>query len=383
METPIRILHCLPGNMNQGGIENFIMNIYRKIDRNLIQFDFIVHSKEENLFEKEIKALGGKLYRVAYKSQNYKKYVEDMEEILKNHQEYKIMHIHATYGICLPDITLAKKYGLEVIVHAHSSNDILKRKIINFLLKNKVSKEANYKFACSMKAANWLFTKKSIKNNNVTIINNAIESKKFIYNEKIREEQRAKLNLKNKFVIGIVSRLSYLKNIEFLISIFNKIYIKEKNSVLLIVGDGPERKNLEEQVKKMKLENNVIFLGNCSNVNEIIQAIDVFVMPSRCEGFGISLLEAQTAGIKCFTSKDVVPEEIKIKDNENVLEFISLKQDEEIWAEKILAWNKDYKRKNMYKVIMDEGYDLDKNITDIQNKYLEILGEKSNGISSI
>lgn len=372
----IRILHCLPGNMNHGGIENLIMNIYRKIDKNLFQFDFIVHTQEENDYEKEIRNLGGKIYRVEYKTKNYKKYKQDMEEILKKNKDYKIMHVHATYAISLFDVMIAQKYGLKVITHAHSSDDILKRKVINMLLKKELSKKTDYKFACSMKAAEWLFTKRSIEDSNkVTIIKNAIDTKKFLYNDEIRKKQRKKLNLENKYVLGVVCRLSYLKNIDFLIDIFKEVNKINKNSVLLIAGDGPERKKLEEKVKIMNLQDSVIFLGNVSNANEILQAIDVFVMPSRCEGFGISLLEAQAAGLKCFTSKYVVPEEVQIKDNINQLQFISLKEKPLEWAKQILRYDTKYKRLNMYKNIVNAGYDLDNNIKYIQNKYMEILGE--------
>lgn len=376
MQKPIRILHILPGNMNQGGIENFIMNVYRRINKDIIQFDFVVHSKEKNFYEDEINQLGGKIYRISYKTKNYQKYKQDMEQLLEKHKEYNVIHIHSTYAISLFDVLIAKRYNRKVIIHAHSSNDILKRKLIHLTLKNKMSRKADYKFACSMKAANWLFTKASLKKSSVTIINNAIETKKYLYNEEIRKNERKMLKLEDKFVVGIASRLSHLKNITFLIKIFYEIQKKNKRAILLIVGDGPERKKLEEQVKCLNITDKVIFLGDCKNVNEVIQVIDVFVMPSICEGFGISLLEAQTAGIKCFTSKDVVPKEVQIQKNENILEFVSLKESPEQWAKRILEWDRNYKRTNMYKIIVDEGYDLENNIINIQNKYIEILGEK-------
>lgn len=375
MEKPIRILHCLPGDMNQGGIENFLMNIYRAIDKNRFQFDFIIHSKEKSFYEDEINELGGRVYRVTQKSKDFNLYQHDMNKLLSEHKEYKIMHIHATYAISLFDVRIAKKYGLKVIVHAHSSNDILKRKIIHYILKNQLSKEAQYKFACSLKAGLWLFNKKSIRNNNLTIINNSINSKNFIYDLNTRIQERKLLGVEKNFVIGIVSRLSFLKNISFLIDIFFEIHKVEKKSILLIVGDGPERKKLESKVERLGLENSVIFYGNSNEVNKILQAIDVFVMPSKCEGFGISLLEAQAAGIKCFTSKNVVPDEIRLKNNENILEFISLNKKPVFWAKEILKWNKKYDRKDMSQDIIDAGYDLFNNIGIIQNKYLEILGE--------
>lgn len=371
----IRILHCLPGNMNQGGIENFIMNIYRKIDREKFQFDFIVHSADENYYEKEIKKLGGKIYRVEYKTRNFGKYKQDMEKILKEHKEYKIIHVHSTYAISLFDVLIGHKYGLKVITHAHSSNDIMKRKLINILFKRKLSKITDYKFACSMKAAKWLFTKSSINKNEITIINNAIDTKKFLFDCHTRENQRKLLGIEDNYVIGVISRLSYLKNIDFLIEIFSKVAKKDKSAILLIVGNGPEKLKLEEKVEKMSLTNRVVFLGEVDNNYELLQAMDVFVLPSKCEGFGIALIEAQAAGLKCFTSKDVVPREVQIEDNINKLEFISLKKKPEEWAYEILKWNNNYKRLNTYKEIINAGYDLDSNIESIENKYIEILGE--------
>lgn len=375
MAEKVRILHCVPGDMSPSGIQNFIMNMYRNIDRDIVQFDFIVHSKEENIHDKEIRNLGGKIYRVEYKTRNYKKYKEQMEKILKEHPEYKIIHIHAPYAIAITDVCIAKKYGLKVIIHAHSSDEIFKRKIIHIALKNKMSKMADYRFACSVKAAKWLFDKENFKKDKYTIINNSIQTKEFIYNPEVRSEVRNKLNLDNYFVIGNVSRLSYLKNIDFLIKIFNEINLKCKKSKLLLVGDGPEKSRMEKLVKQLKLEDSVVFLGNCNNVNEILNAMDVFVMPSRSEGFGISLLEAQAAGLKCFTSKNVVPEDIQIKNNQNILEFISLKNTPRQWANKILDWNNGYKRLDISDKIEKAGYDLEKSAEILQKKYIEIVGE--------
>lgn len=376
MKKPVRILHCLPGNMNQGGIENLIMNLYRNIDRNLIQFDFIVHSNEKNFYEDEIKKMGGKIYRVANKTKEYKKYKEQMEEIFEKHKEYSIIHIHATYSISILDASIAKKYGLKTIIHAHSSNDILKRKIFHYIMKKKLSDLADYKFACSLKAAEWLFTKKSLQESPPIVIKNAIDCDKFIYNEKIRLEQREKLGLQNKFVIGVVCRLSYLKNTKFLIQIFEKIYEEDKDSILLIVGDGPEKKKLMKFSEKLNLSEAIKFLGNSDDVNEKLQAMDVFVMPSKCEGFGISLLEAQAAGLKCFTSENVVPQEIKIKNNKNELEFISLKSGSNYWAKRILESKHRLNRSNIYEELKHEGYEIKESVKFLQKKYIEILGEK-------
>lgn len=365
----IRILHLLPGNMNMGGIESYLMNIYRNIDRKKIQFDFIVHTEEENYYEKEIKELGGKCYRLPIKAKNIKKYEKELEELLKKHKEYKTIHIHATYAFSKVEARVAKKSGIKnVIFHSHNTNAICKRKIIHYIYKNKIDKYIDYPIACSMAAAKWMYNGKILKKQKYTIWNNTIDASYFAYQEEIRNKIRKKYKInKNTLLVGNVGRLSYQKNPERVISIFNEIKKQNQDSVLFILGDGEKKEKLKRQIRKLEIEDSVFLLGNVDHVEAYMQAFDIFLFPTRYEGLGIVLIEAQAAGLKCFTSATVVPIETKITD---LITYIDLKKNDSYWSRKILG-EKDYKRTNTKEQIQKANFDNDF-VQEIEKFYLKI-----------
>ncbi len=333
------------------------MNIYRNIDRSKVQFDFMVHYNEPGEYDKEIKELGGKIYVMPNTIPiNYFKYKKALNKFFSYHEKYKIIHSHLISTAFIYN-RIAKKYGKKIcITHSHSSSseNSLKSKISD--LTSKLSE--NYTdifFGCSKEACNYFFPKSVKKGTNMTIIKNAIDSKKYIYNEKIRNKIRKHLKIEDKFVIGHIGRFSEHKNHDFLLDIFKEIYIENNNSVLLLIGKGPLESKIKSKINNLGLSKNVIFLGVINDIYNILQAIDVFLFPSLSEGFGIALLEAQASGLKCFTSKDVVPLDVKVT---NLLEYISLNSSPDIWANKILKYKCGYERKDTSKEIINSGYDI-------------------------
>lgn len=366
MSEPIRIIHCLIGNMNCGGIESFIMNVYRNINRDLVQFDFIIHDSKENYYEKEIIMLGGKIYRVPYKSKNFLSYYKEMTNLIKQHPEYKIMHIHTTYSLSYFDAKLAKDNGVDtIIIHSHNNNANFKRKILHYIFKRKFDNISTYRFACSHSAAKWMFKKNTILNNKYYVVNNGIDIEKFFYDERIRNKIRKKYNIENKFVIGNVGRLSYQKNPEFLIDIFFNIYKNKKSSVLLIVGNGELMQKLKNKVKLLGIEDKVLFLGETNDVDLILQAMDVFLLPSRYEGLGMVLVEAQSNGLKCYTSNNV-PTEVNLT---GLVDFIDLNNSSSKWADIILSKNNN--RKIDIEKIREKGYDIKDVARFLQSFYIQ------------
>lgn len=359
METPIRILQIVP-NMQQGGIENFLMNIYRNIDRRKVQFDFLVHYEKKYYFDDEIEKLGGRIYRLSVREDNnLMKYIKDLNQFFKEHKEYKIVHGHmASLGYFY--LHVAKKNGVPIrIAHSHGASYLKNLKGYTKLFLFKFFKiPANIYWACSTEAGKFIFGEK----NKFELIPNAIDMKKFKYNTSIRNEVRNDLKLNNKLVIGNVGRFNLQKNHSFLLDIFAELHKINPNTVLLLIGNGELEKNIKEKINKLNLNNDVKLLGIRDDVNRIYQAMDLFLMPSLFEGLPLTGVEAQTSGLRCIFS-DTITKEVKISDN---AEFFSLKKSSSEWANEIINYSK-YSRENY--VIKNKDFDINTLAKKIEKKY--------------
>lgn len=358
----IRVLHIV-GQMNMGGQETFIMNLYRKIDKEKVQFDFVVSSKDKGYYDDEIEENGGKIYRITSMSENILKHCNELMKILKK-GNYKIIHRHTASSIILFELLVAKICNIpNIIVHSHNTNT--SKKFIHKIFRPFMNKLCNYKFACSEDAGKWLFGKKE----KFEVINNGIDVKKYEYNEKIRCKKRKELKVMNKFVIGNVARFNKQKNHEFILNVFEEILKIKPDSVLLLVGDGEEKLKIQEKCKLKKIEDKVIFLGVRKDVNEIMQAFDVFLFPSLYEGLPLTLIEAQASGIKIYASSTITPK-VNITNNIN---FISLSDNAAMWAKKIVENDniRNLDIESLYNL-----YDSTKIAQKIQQKYLDMNEEK-------
>ncbi|QDY44832.1 glycosyltransferase family 1 protein [Planococcus glaciei] len=305
---PIRILQVL-ASLDIGGAEMMIMNIYRNIDKSKIQFDFVVNDQiQQYAFESEIESMGGRIYRIPrYKITNYLAYKKVWEDLLLEHPEWQVIHGHHTSPafIYLP---IAKRLKRNTIAHSHTagSGESFKSKL-KILTRYPIRHMADYLFSCSALAGEWMFGKKK----KIYVLNNAIDTNKFLFSTSSREEKRLELQLENKFVIGHVGRMYPEKNHFFLIDIFDSIYKQNNNTVLLLIGDGKLRSQLEKKVMELNLSENVIFTGIRNDIPELMQAMDLFLFPSLYEGLPVTLIEAQASGLPCVVS-NTVTEETKI-----------------------------------------------------------------------
>lgn len=366
--TPIRVLHVV-GIMNMGGLETLIMNIYRNIDRNKIQFDFLVHKEEEGIYDKEIKTLGGNIYKIPYVNKvGPIKYPKILSDFFKNNKQYKIVHSHMNLvsGIILKE---AKKAGIPyTIAHAHNINDIGKMYEIIYkrLVGMNINRYSDYKFACSLEAASYIFGKKY--SNQVKIIKNGIDLSKFKIDQSKVENVKKELGIsEDAFIIGNVARFSEQKNHKFLIDIFRDIVAKKNNSVLVLVGDGKLKAEIYEKIKKYGIEDKVIFTGIRNDIPIMMNLFDVFLFPSLFEGLGIVLIEAQSAGTKCVVSTEV-PKEADM--NIGLVEFRDLDEPIGNWTNEILKkYNKRYDSLNLIK---EQGYDINETVDYIQEFYLKL-----------
>ena len=360
---------------NPGGVESVIMNYYRNIDRNVIQFDFLCNT-EKVAYEEEITELGGKIYKITARSENRKKYKNEMKCFFEKHaKDYSTIWVNVCSLANIDYLIYAKKYCIKYrIIHSHNSKnmDSKLRGILHSINKRIIMFYATDFWACSKDAADWFFTKKIKNTKEILIINNAIDTPKYLFNEEIREEYRKQLKIENNYVVGNVGRLHFQKNHKFLIEIFNEILKRKENAVLLLIGQGEEKENIEKQIEYLGIKDKVIFLGARPDVPELLQAMDVFVFPSVFEGFGIAVLESQAAGLETFTSMDVVPKDVQITKN---LKYISLDESAKSWADKIIDENpvdREKEREKIFKQISESGYDI-----SVETKKIQTYFERS------
>lgn len=367
-KEPVKVLQIIR-HMNVGGAETFIMNLYRNIDRKKVQFDFLVYGK--GFFDEEIRNLGGKIFYMDYITKiGQLKYKKQLSNFFKEHPEYQIVHSHIDQvtGIILET---ANECGIKIrIAHSHStknSNNLL-GKIYKKYLQQKILKNATSLLACGPKAAKWLYKDKSKE---AIIINNGIDIGKFRYSIEKRNKIRKELSIdEDTTVIGHVGRFSKVKNHRFLIEIYREYIKKNPNAMLLMIGIGPLKGEIEKLVEKHDLKNNVRFLGLRQDVNDIYSALDYIVFPSLYEGISISLIEAQISGVKILAS-DTIDKNTDISKN---IKWLSLKKDSASdWSNKILKIPKE--READYLTL--EEYDIKNIAKKIQQIYLS--GEIKNG----
>lgn len=374
MEKIERVLH-ITEKLQAAGIESFIMNVYRNIDREKVQFDFLVMREQEEFYDSEISNLKGKKYtidKMHIKNTFCRVIAESIElyKFLKNNH-YKCIHVHSGTPLRVFYLISAKLAKVKTrIYHSHSAEVLGPHKNLNIkkvlfkLFSNMLLIFATEYFACSEAAAKWMYPKRAL--NKVKIVHNGIEIEKFKFNPEIREEYRKKLDLENNFVIGHIGRFNDQKNHTFLIDIFEGIYQLNNKAVLLLIGEGELKEKIEEKVKKLGLDKSVMFLGIRDDVNKLMQAMDVFVLPSNYEGLPVVGIEAQATGIKCFFSENITKEVIL---TENV-SMISIQNNKEQWINEIVAF-KQYDRRDLSNKIIKHGYDIKEIAKEMENYYLK------------
>lgn len=350
--------------MNRGGLESMLMNYYRNIDRSKVQFDFLVHRKGEHDFTEEILSLGGKIYTVSSVNPlNTNGYLYEMNNFFKQHNEYNIVHSHLD-ALSTYTLKYAKKHGVPFrIAHSHTTSQEKNWKyLVKLYSRSVLKKYTTHLFSCGKEAGNWLYGKSDFQ-----ILNNAIDAKKFVYNPHLSNRVKKSLGINGKFIIGHIGRFTKEKNHDFLIEIFKKVYEKEKNSILLLIGAGDLKGKIRKKVEDLGLASVVKFLGVRSDIPDLLQAMDVFVFPSIYEGLPVTLVEAQASGLPCVIS-DAISKEVKITPN---IKFVSLEHDSNTWSNHVLGYD-GYVRKNMYETICENGFDIEKNARRLENFYMKL-----------
>lgn len=363
----IRVLQVVNA-ADRGGAETMAMNIYRNIDRNKIQFDFTNHSGRDAAYESEIKSLGGRiLYLPKFKGYNYFQYVGAWKRLFREHPEYEIIHIH-NYNIAGIVAKVARRMGVKVVItHAHSSqlNMPIIRKIAFYSLHHSLMKYTTHFFSCGRKAASFLFGKKI----RYTLIPNAIDTDSFKYNIEARNKIRNRFDINEDITVyGHVGSFRTPKNHDFLIDIFVEIVKRQPNSILILVGSGELQPAIRSKVERLQLSDKIIFAGQQSNVDEWLSAFDIFLMPSLWEGFPVSVIEAQCAGLPCAIS-DCIDHDTDLTGQ---VKYISLDSSPMRWADRILSISKT-NRVEMGSIVEESPFNIRDMVSNISNFYIKAL----------
>lgn len=358
----IRVLQVVT-YMGRGGLETMLMNYYRHIDRNKIQFDFLVHRDFEADYDQEILDMGGRIYHVSRLVPWSRSYRLELKKFFREHPEYRIVHVHQDCLSCVA-LQCAKECGVPVrIAHSHNSNQDKNLKyLIKLYYMKKIPAYATDFFACSKLAGKWMFGEKSFQ-----LLNNAIDTNQYLYSLNVDMSVRKELGLGNSIIIGHVGRFDPQKNHEFLIDIFNECTKLNSNTKLMLVGDGEGKDKIERKVCKMNLQNRVIFTGVRSDVNRLMQAMNVFVFPSLYEGLPVTMIEAQASGLPCIISDHVSDECIVTK---GLVSKMALKESPAQWAEQVLHQS-HRGHENHIGEIQEAGYDISTEARKLENFYLD------------
>lgn len=342
----VRMLHIV-GSMSPSGIGNFIMNVYRNIDREKVQFDFIVHETREVSFEDEIRALGGKIYTATRKSVSPVQNFWDIHRIVKE-GKYRIVFRHTDTAAVALDLLAAMLGGAkERIAHSHSTSTPNAK--MHAVFQPMLNLVCTKRFACSDKAGKWLYGEKPYE-----VVINAINLEDFAYDPKVRERMRRQEGLSGNFVIGHIGNLLPVKNHLFMLDIMAELVKRRPDCKMIFAGDGVMRGQIEEKRKALGLEDSVILLGVRTDTAQLLQAMDVFLFPSKYEGLPIAMVEAQCSGLPNVVS-DVITADVDVTE---LVFKLSLEQPASVWADKILTFAEWKRKEPDYGLFVKKGFDI-------------------------
>lgn len=343
--------------MNTGGAETFLMKIYRNIDKSLYQMDFCVNSTK-NYYDKEIQAMGGKLYVIEQKSKNPVKSFLSLKDIVRDNEYDYVIRVNE-HSLSTIDLIAAKCGGAHNLIMRSSNASsgtkltVLLHKV--FLPLSKII--PTVKLAPSTLAGEYTFGNRSVKNGKVVLLPNGLEINRYKYDFQNRHRIRNSLGIKDEIVIGHVGRFSAQKNHSFIISVFEEFIKSYPNSKLILIGDGEYKRIIEKRIEDCALKSKVIMVGICSNVEDYLSAMDLFLFPSLYEGMPNTVIEAQTCGLPCLISDTITPE-VQITD---IVEMDDINKEPGCWAKHLKEmWirNNNIDRLSFAEIVRNKGYDI-------------------------
>ncbi|OUO52401.1 hypothetical protein B5F77_08615 [Parabacteroides sp. An277] len=363
------VLYITTG-MHIGGVQTFIVNYAPYLMRNGIRLNIAVQVDHEEIYDKYLESIGCRIFHITSLNKSKIRFMKDIYHLLNQHPEIKIIHSHQNFSNVYA-LLAAKIQGTKIrISHSHSNikASSLSRKVMRKLLQWILPYYATDYWGCSMEAAQWLFGKYA-NSNRCFVINNAINLNLYAYNEDTRNILRKEMNLEGKIVWVQVGSLSSNKNQTFSIHLFQKFHAKYPDSFFLLCGDGQIKGQLTKIIEEKGLTNCVRLLGNVTNVNEILNACDLFIMPSLFEGLGLSAIEAQASGLPCVVSS-AIPDDALI--NNNIIKCHTWNEDE--WLKAIEnVYSLHTNREDAFITIQQAGYDVKIEADKLASKYKQLV----------
>lgn len=364
----LRILHVI-GSMDVGGAETFLMNLYRNMKRQQVQFDFVVHTSKKMFYEDEIKELGGFIYRAPeIKGYNFYTYRKWWKRFYQEHPEYTIVHgsIGSTASIYLG---IAKKYGRFTIAHSHATSGQGFSEMVFKAMTFSTRYIADYFLGCSLEAGIDRYGRTVAESDRFKVILNGIDSSKYRFSPERREAVRLRYGVGPHTVLfGHVGRFAKVKNHEKIVRTFSNFHDKNPDSGLWLFGGGEEEEHIRLLVHALHLEDSVRFMGISDHIWDYLQAMDLFLFPSYYEGLGIALIEAQASGLPCVVS-DAIQKEADI--GAGLIKKVSLNAPDEAWSEAV-AESLQIPRKDTEDLVKRAGFDIKEVALQMQDFYLKI-----------
>lgn len=355
----IRVLQVI-GSLGYAGVEAVVMNYYRHIETEKVQFDFISCSPSKQRYDDEITDRGGRIYRLPSRNRRPFAYMRTLKKVIAENN-YDIVHIHQNSASIAMDAIVAKLCGVKTII-GHSHNTRCNVLWQHYLFKPIVNWFLTHRFACSKEAGEWVFGNRK----EVEIYNNAIDAERHRFSESVREEYRRELGFEDRFVVGFVGRLHEQKNLYRFLDICRAVKAKRSDAVFVLVGEGPQEAELKEYARKLGIEKETVFLGRRQDVPSVMMAFDVFLFPSLFEGLGLVAVEAQATGLSC-----VVSDEVPAPDLTGYEVKLSLGENNDVWSDTILHVQTISDREDATESISAGGYDIKTEAMKLQNFYLE------------
>lgn len=366
----ISILVIVNAVFGYDGISNVATNYYKYQDKTQVRMDMLTINPIPEVLRLEIEKDGNHSFVIAGRNRNPVKYILSLANIIKKNR-YDIVYVHGNSATMAVELFAAVLGGCKVRV-AHSHNTQCDHQKINRLLMPVFSRLYTDCCACSVEAGQFLFGRKKCY-----VVNNGLYLPKYMFDQEVRDSIREKYNLDDKTVIGHIGRFAYQKNQEFLVDILKAAVEKGNNAALLLVGEGELVDEVKQRVREENLEARTVFYGTTDCVNEVVQAMDCFVFPSRFEGLGIAALEAQASGLACIASNQV-PRKMKVDERTT---FLSLDEEIDTWVTTVIdsVTSPDTRRQTVNKVkhqFEKAGYDIEKNCEEMLSFYYKILAKK-------
>ncbi len=358
---------------NPGGVESFLINYYRHVNKSDFQFDFLSNTDVPIAYEDELVNNGSRIFRTTPRSKSIFKFKKELNQIFYKHSsEWDAIWVNVCSLANVDYLKLAKRYGIKKrIIHSHNSQnmDSKLRGLIHNINKRKLDKWATDYWACSEEAALWFYNDRLIDKS--VVIKNAIDVKRFEYDDVKRSVVREEIGVKDEFLIGNIGRLHFQKNQTFALDVFKEYLEVNPNSQLILIGEGEDREALKQKCESLDIQDKVIFTGLRKDINAWLSAFDVFLFPSLFEGLPIALLEAEASGVPVVGSENAISKEAVINDNIITLSLDSSPKD---WAKQIEFSHNNYKRTPTDLVSIsfkEKGFDITEQVMKVQKLLLK------------